>query len=408
MDLERLRKYAKLIANVGIAVKPKDEVWINAELDQPGFVRMVVEECYNAGATEVKVFWSDDKTTRLKLKNEKISTLGKLKSFELDKYKYMAKKMPSILHIISEDPDAFKGLNQKKIAKSRAKIYPKIRKYRDQIDGKYKWCIAAVPGKDWAKKVFPKLDEDTAVEKLWEAILTTSRVDENDAIENWNKHNATLISNREKLEKLRLVSLEYKSKNGTDFKVGLNPNMKWGAGIEETPAKGAFNPNIPTEEVFSTPIAGKAEGTLVASLPLSYQGELITDFTITFENGKVSKVTAKKNQKLLETMVKMDEGASMLGEVALVPFSSPINKSGILFYNTLFDENAVCHCALGIGFPELLPGGLEMSPEEIKKAGVNHSMIHVDFMIGTADLSIVGVSEDGRRTQIFKDGEWAI
>ena len=408
MDLERLRKYAKLIANVGIAVKPKDEVWINAELDQPEFVRMVVEECYHAGASEVKVFWSDDKTTRLKLKNEKISTLGKLKSFELDKYKYMAKKMPSILHIISEDPDAFKGLNQKKIAKSRAKIYPKIRKYRDQIDGKYKWCIAAVPGKDWAKKVFPKLDEDTAVEKLWEAILTTSRVDENDAIENWNKHNATLISNREKLEKLRLVSLEYKSKNGTDFKVGLNPNMKWGAGIEETPAKGAFNPNIPTEEVFSTPIAGKAEGTLVASLPLSYQGELITDFTITFENGKVSKVTAKKNQKLLETMVKMDEGASMLGEVALVPFSSPINKTGILFYNTLFDENAVCHCALGIGFPELLPGGLEMSPEEIKKAGVNHSMIHVDFMIGTADLSIVGVSEDGRRTQIFKDGEWAI
>ena len=408
MDLERLRKYAKLIANVGIAVKPKDEVWINAELDQPEFVRMVVEECYNAGASEVKVFWSDDKTTRLKLKNEKISTLGKLKSFELDKYKYMAKKMPSILHIISEDPDAFKGLNQKKIAKSRAKIYPKIRKYRDQIDGKYKWCIVAVPGKDWAKKVFPKLDEDTAVEKLWEAILTTSRVDENDAIENWNKHNATLISNREKLEKLRLVSLEYKSKNGTDFKVGLNPNMKWGAGIEETPAKGAFNPNIPTEEVFSTPIAGKAEGTLVASLPLSYQGELITDFTITFENGKVTKVTAKKNQKLLETMVKMDEGASMLGEVALVPFSSPINKTGILFYNTLFDENAVCHCALGIGFPELLPGGLEMSPEEIKKAGVNHSMIHVDFMIGTADLSIVGVSEDGRRAQIFKDGEWAI
>jgi len=408
MDLERLRKYAKLIANVGIAVKPKDEVWINAELDQPEFVRMVVEECYNAGASEVKVFWSDDKTTRLKLKNEKISTLGKLKSFELDKYKYMAKKMPSILHIISEDPDAFKGLNQKKIAKSRAKIYPKIRKYRDQIDGKYKWCIAAVPGKDWAKKVFPKLDEDTAVEKLWEAILTTSRVDENDAIENWNKHNATLISNREKLEKLKLVSLEYKSKNGTDFKVGLNPNMKWGAGIEETPAKGAFNPNIPTEEVFSTPIAGQAEGTLVASLPLSYQGELITDFTITFKNGKVSKVTAKKNQKLLETMVKMDEGASMLGEVALVPFSSPINKTGILFYNTLFDENAVCHCALGIGFPELLPGGLEMSPEEIKKAGVNHSMIHVDFMIGTADLSIVGVSEDGRRAQIFKDGEWAI
>ena len=408
MDIERIRNYARLIANVGIAVQEKDEVWINAELDQPEFVRMVVEECYKAGAKEVKVFWHDDKTSRIQYKNESISTLGKLKPFELDKYKYMAKKMPSILHIISEDPDAFKGLSQKKIAKARSKIYPKIRKYRDQIDGKYKWCIAAVPGKAWAKKVFPKYDEEKAMERLWDAILSTSRVDENDAIENWNKHNATLISNREKLESLRLVELEYKASNGTNFKVGLNPNMKWGAGIEKTPTKGVFNPNIPTEEVFSTPIAGKAEGTLVASLPLSYQGELIEDFAITFKDGKVSSVKARKNQKLLETMVKMDEGASMLGEVALVPFSSPINKTGILFYNTLFDENAVCHCALGIGFPELLPGGLEMSPEEIKKAGVNHSMIHVDFMIGTADLSIIGTSENGKKTQIFKDGEWAI
>ena len=408
MDIQRLRKYAKLLVNIGIAVKPKEEVWINAELDQPDFVRMVVEECYNAGAAEVKVFWHDDQTARLHYKNQKVSTLGKLKSFELDKYKYMAKKMPSILHIISEDPDAFKGLSQKKIAKSRAKIYPKIRKYRDQIDGKYKWCIGAVPGKAWAKKVFPKYDEQKAIDKLWEAILATSRVDENDAIENWNKHNATLISKREKLESLRLVSLEYKASNGTDFKVGLNPNMKWGAGIENAPNKGVFNPNIPTEEVFSTPIAGKAEGTLVASLPLSYQGELIQDFSLTFKDGKVVSCKARKNQKLLETMVKMDEGASMLGEVALVPFSSPINKTGILFYNTLFDENAVCHCALGIGFPELLPGGLEMSPEEIKKAGVNHSMIHVDFMIGTADLSVVGTSEDGKKTQIFKNGEWAI
>ena len=408
MDLERLRKYAKLIANVGIAVNPKEEVWINAELDQPEFVRMVVEECYLAGAGEVKVFWHDEKVARLQYQNEKLNTLGKLKPFEIDKYKYMAKKMPSIIYIISEDPDAYKGLSQKKIAKAKAKTYPKIRKYRDLIDGKYKWCIAAVPGKDWAKKVFPKYDENIAIEKLWEAILSTSRVDNNDPIENWNKHNATLISNREKLEKLRLVSLEYKASNGTNFKVGLNPNMKWGAGIEKTPAKGVFNPNIPTEEVFSTPIAGKADGTLVASLPLSYQGELIKDFSITFKDGKVVSVTAKKNQKLLETMVKMDEGASMLGEVALVPFSSPINKTGILFYNTLFDENAVCHCALGTGFPELLPGGLEMSPEEIKKAGVNHSMIHVDFMIGTADLSIIGTSEDGKKTQIFKDGEWAI
>lgn len=408
MDQKRLRDYAKLLARTGINVQKGEEVWINAQLDQPEFVRMVVEELYLAGAGEVKVYWSDDQTRKLQYKYEKVSTLGKLKNFEIDKYKYQTKKFPAVLHIISEDPDVFKGVNQKKVAKARAKSYPKIKKYRDFIDGKYKWCIGAVPNVNWAKKVFPKLPADEAVEKLWDAILSTSRVDGNDPIQNWENHNNTLISKREKLESLKLVSLEYKSNNGTDFQVGLIPNMKWGAGIEQATGKSLYNPNIPTEEVFTTPMAGKAEGTLVASLPLSYQGELIEDFSMTFKDGKVVSVKAKKNQKLLETMVKMDEGASMLGEVALVPFSSPIRQTGILFYNTLFDENAACHCALGCGFVECLPGGLEMTPEEVKKAGVNDSMIHVDFMIGTKDLSIVGVDANGKRTQIFENGEWAI
>ena len=206
---------------------------------------------------------------------------------------------------------------------------------------------------------------------------------------------------------MNLVELRYKASNGTDFKVGLIPGMYWGAGVESCPNKADYNPNIPSEEVFTTPWRGKAEGTLVASKPLSYQGELIEDFSITFKDGKVTEVKARKGQKLLEQMVKMDEGASMLGEVALVPFDSPINNSGILFYNTLFDENACCHVALGAGFVECLPGGHDMTPEQVKEAGVNDSMIHVDFMIGTSDLDIIGIDANGVSHQIFKDGNWA-
>ena len=263
-----------------------------------------------------------------------------------------------------------------------------------------------MPGKAWAKKVFPNDSEEVAMEKLWNAILLTSRVDGNDAVENWNKHNSFLTSQKEKLIKLNLRKLYYKSSNGTDFEVELIPVIKWGAGVEEAPNKGSFNPNIPTEEVFTSPIAGKCEGTLVATKPLSYNGELIEDFSITFKDGKVSEVHAKKNQSLLEEMVGMDEGAKMLGEVALVPYSSPINKSGVLFYNTLYDENATCHVALGMGFKELLD--VNLTTEEAKAKGINDSMIHVDFMVGSIDLSIIGEDDKGNKHKIFKYGEWAI
>ena len=340
--------------------------------------------------------------------NETISELASVTPMQVAKFKYWVKKLPVVIHIVSDDPDAMKGVSQAKVAKSMAKRYPKIKKYRDAIDGKYKWCIAAVPGKAWAKKVFPKLDDKKAVEALWDAILKTSRVDGNDPVKNWDDHNNFLIGQREKLEKLNLRKLVYKASNGTDFKVELVEKMHWGGGVEVIPGKGQFNPNIPSEEVFTTPMRGKAEGTLVASKPLSYQGQLIEDFSISFKDGKVCSVKARKNQSLLEKMVNMDEGASMIGEVALVPFESPINQTGILFYETLFDENACCHVALGAGFPDLYPGGIEMNMEQRKEVGINDSMIHVDCMVGTRDLSIIGIDKDGKEIQIFKDGTWAI
>ena len=408
MEEKLLRDYARLIACQGGHVAKGDEVWINANLDQPDFVTMVVEECYKAGAKSVTVYWHHDPVRKLGYKYETLGTLSKVSPMQITKFKYWVKKLPTVIHIISDDPDALKGVNQNKVTKSIAKSYPKVKPYREAIDGKYKWSIAAVPGKAWAKKVFPKLSEEEAVEQLWAAILKTSRVDGNDPVKNWDDHNNFLINQRKKLESFGLKKLIYKASNGTDFQVELVDKMSWGGGVEVAPNKGQFNPNIPSEEVFTTPMRGKAEGTLVASKPLSYNGELIEDFTISFKDGKVYEVKARKNQALLEKMVKMDEGASMLGEVALVPFESPINQTGLLFYETLFDENACCHVALGAGFPELYPGALEMNAEQRKEVGINNSMIHVDFMIGTRDLSIVGIDKNGKQIQIFKDGTWAI
>ena len=404
---ELLQEYAKVVANIGARVQKGEIVIIRPQLDQPEFVTMVDEECYKAGAKEVIVRWSHDQISRLHYKYQTVSNLGKVDMISLAQYKYMVKYLPTVIHIISEDPDAMKGINQMKIAKAQQRIYPKIKKYIDDAEGKYKWTIAAVPGKAWAKKVFPQLSEEEAMDKLWEAILHTARIEENKGVQNWEEHNNILVSKREKLINMRLKALHYKASNGTDFHVELDPNRKWGAGIETAPNKGEYNPNMPTEEVFTSPMMGKCEGKLVASLPLSYNGELIEDFSISFKDGKVSEVKARKNQKLLEQMVSMDEGASMLGEVALVPFESPINESGILFYNTLFDENAVCHVALGMGFRELVPNSEGMTTEELKAIGLNDSMIHVDFMIGTRDLDIVGEDEKGNKIQIFKNGTWA-
>ena len=407
MEIERLREYASLLAAKGVNVEKGDEVWINAQISHPEFIRLVVEECYKLGAKKVRVRFSDDKIARLHYQYQTVGELGKCPDYTVAEYRYAKKHLPSMLHIVSDDPDALKGINQSKIVKSSIKFRKKIKPFRDEMDGKYKWCIAAVPSIEWARKVFPNLDDDAAVKALWNAILNTSRVDGN-AVENWNKHNEELLNHRKKLNDLDLQYLEYKSSNGTDLKVELIKGITWGGGFELTDKKKVFNPNIPSEEVFTTPKAGSVDGIVYASKPLSYNGQLIDGFSVRFEGGKVVEVKAKKNQKLLEEMVKIDEGASRLGEVALVPYDSPIRNSGILFYETLFDENAACHLALGAGFKELLPEGAAISNEDAKARGINDSMIHVDFMIGTKDMEIVGVSFDGKRTTIFKNGNWAI
>lgn len=312
-----------------------------------------------------------------------------------------------MLYLLSEDPDGLSGIDQDKATRSRIARSKVSKPYRDAMDNHYQWCIAAVPGKAWAKKVFPDLQINRAVEALWDAILKASRADGPDPVREWARHNDNIASRCDHLNKLGLVALEYKAGNGTDFRVGLmNESLFLGGG--ETTLEGRYyNPNIPSEEIFTSPKAGDAEGIVYSTKPLSYQGELIEDFSVRFEKGKVVEVKAKKNQELLEKMISMDEGAAMLGECALIADDSPINNAGILYYNTLFDENASCHLALGKGFANCVRGYEDLSQEELAKLGLNDSMIHVDFMIGCKDMQITGVTAKGERVAIFKDGNWA-
>ncbi len=409
MQKKRLKKYAKLIVKCGLNVQKGQLVFIDCGIDQPEFVAMVVEECYKSGAKRVKVNWSYMPVTKINYDYRSLETLSEVTEVEKAELQEKVDKLPCKLWLDSDDPDGLNGTNSEKIAKAGMARFPIIKPYRDAMENKYQWCIAAVPGKEWAKKVFPDLSEKKAVEKLWDAILYTSRVDEN-PVAAWKEHNANLANRCKFLNDYKFDKLEYKSANGTDFTVGLNPVGKFCGGGEYTIGKKRvyFNPNIPSEEVFTSPVRGIAEGKVVATKPLSYQGKLIENFWMRFEKGKVVEVHAEKNQDLLEKMISMDEGAAYLGECALIAYDSPINNTGILFYNTLFDENASCHLALGRGFNDCIENYEKLTVEECERLGVNSSMIHVDFMIGSTDMLIVGVTKDGRRVQIFKDGNWAI
>ncbi len=402
----QLKRYAKLIARVGLNVKKGQTVFITAGLDQPDFVTMVVEECYKAGAKSVFVTWTHQPVSKLNATYRSLETLSELNLMTEAELKYKAENLSCRLFIESEDPDGMNGVDQEKLSKARIAQYPLIKPYREAVENKHQWCIAAVPGKAWAKKVFPELSEKKAMEEMWKTILYTSRADGSNPIQAWKEHNDDLQARCDYLNALELKYVQIKSSNGTDVKIELNKDGRFCGGNEKTLKGRVFNPNIPTEEVFTSPKAGSAEGIVYSTKPLSYMGELIENFSVRFENGKVTEVKAEKGEELLKQMVTMDEGAGMLGEVALIPYESPISKSGVLFYNTLFDENASCHLALGRGFNECLNGFENFDNEECKRRGINDSMIHVDFMIGAKDTDIVGYKANGERVQIFKDGNW--
>ena len=403
-----LKQYARLIARTGANVQKGQSVLIVAGLDQPEFIELLAAECYRAGASEVEVEWRHQPLNRLAVRYKSAKKLGEVKAWEEEKQKWQAENLPARIVVLSEDPDGLTGINQAKYAKGMQARYQKLRPYIDARENREQWCIAAVPGVKWAKKVFPELPKGRAVEKLWEVILSCSRALEGDPEENWRLHNLELKARADRLNAMGLVSLEYRSANGTDLKVGLIPEALFLGGAERCPVNGVlYDPNIPSEELFITPKAGSAEGIVHATMPLVFQGILIEDFWLRFEGGKVTELHAEKNEEALRTLVSMDEGAAMLGECALVPYASPIRESGILFYNTLFDENAACHLALGRGYSSNIRDYENYSLEELRAMGVNDSMVHEDFMIGSEDLSITGVTAAGERVAIFRDGGWA-
>ncbi len=406
MTKKALKNYAKLITRVGVNVQKGQEVVINAEPDQPEFVAMVAEECYKAGAKKVVVDWVYQPLTKLNVKYQKLKDLSDVKEYQEARLKYRLDTLPAMIHLHSASPDGLRGINQEKYSKSTQAIRNVTKPYRDKMDNKYQWCIASVPSVDWAKKVFPNERKSKAVEMLWEAILYSARCDD-DPIAAWEKHNKDLHNRCEYLNSLGIKTLTYKASNGTDFKVGMIEDAEFLGGAHNTLQGVEYNANIPSEEVFVSPKKGIADGIVYSSKPLSYQGDVIDNFSVKFENGKAVEVKAEKNQELLEQLVGMDEGAAYLGECALVPYDSPIRNSGVLFYQTLFDENAACHLALGRGFTNTIKDFDKYTLEELHEKGINDSMIHVDFMIGTEDLDIIAETFDGKSVQIFKNGNWA-
>ena len=401
-----LREYAKLIVRVGVNVQKGQTVLVYAGLDQPEFVQMVVEEAYKAKAKEVFVEWSYQPLTKTHVRYKSLKTMSAVYEWEKAKQEFYCEVLPARIHLTSADPDGLKGVNMSKVSKANQATYPIMKPYRDRRDNKEQWCIAAVPGVAWAKKVFPGLPKGKAVEKLWESILAAARVTE-DPIKAWECHNADLAKRCEYLNSLNIRSLHYTAANGTDLTVGMIPEGCWRGGGDTSLQGIYFNPNIPTEECFISPMRGQAEGIVYSSMPLSYRGQLIDKFWLRFEGGKVVETGAEVGAEQLADMVSMDEGAAFLGECALVPQASPICESGILYYNTLFDENAACHLALGAGFADTIKNFETKTLDECRELGINDSMIHVDFMIGCDTMNIDATCENGETVTIFRNGNWA-
>jgi len=405
---KKLNDYAKLCVKVGINLQPGEPLVINAPVEGVEFVRLVAKHAYEAGASEVHVNWNDGILTKLKYENAPMEVFENFPKWYADGLEDYAKKGAGFLSISAQDPELLKDIDPKKIAannKSSALALKEWRKYT--MNDINSWCIVSIPTKSWAKRVFPNVSEDEAVELLWDKIFSATRMDLDDPIAAWQEHVATLKQKMNFLNEKNFKELHYTSSNGTNLTVKLPAGHIWVGGGSKNSKGTYFVANMPTEEVFTMPLKTGVDGVVYSTKPLNYGGKLIKDFKFTFKEGRVVDFEAKVGQEILSDLLNIDEGAKYLGEVALVPFDSPISNTNTVFLNTLFDENASCHFALGKAYPTNIKGGENMTEEELEAHGVNNSLTHVDFMIGTSDLSIVGKTQDGKEIQIFENGNWA-
>lgn len=403
-----IEKYANLIVNVGANVQKDQIVDISSSLENAWLAEIIMEKCYQAGAKFVSIQWVNDKTSVIAYKYASLDVLKEIKPYTRARLEWLTDNKVVRIHIDDDDPNAFKDVDSEKMAESSKDISKLAKDLFDKIEGEYQWCIAAAPSKKWAKQVFPNDTEEEAVQKLWNLIFKMCRIDEStDELALWKEHNDKLVNRCKFLNDLDLEYVQYKNSLGTNLKVYLADGHIWQGGKNITKQGIDYLPNIPTEEVFSTPHAYKVDGTLVSTFPLNYNGVLIKDMRFTFKDGKVIDFSASEGQDTLKHMLNMDENSNRLGEIALVPYNNPINNSKTLFYSTLFDENASCHFAFGECYNDTIKNYEKYSEEELNKKGCNNSIIHVDFMVGSSDLSIIGHTKKGEDVVIFENGNFA-
>lgn len=403
-----LEKYAELTVRVALNIQGGQSLWINAPIGHPEFVRLITRKAYEAGAKHVHIEWQDEICTQIRYTHAPTESFNEYPAWRAQALTELAEGNGAYLWIDADNPELLKDVDPARISANAKVSGPLLVKWREYMSSyKMTWSIIAAPSLAWAQKVFPDLEDQAAVAALWDAIFEATRVDQEDPVLTWQDHNATLRSKREQLNQQQFHKIHYRAP-GTELTVELPPQHIWRGGSATNERGGFdFNPNIPTEEVFISPNRLGTNGTVRSSKPLSYQGSLIDNFSITFEQGRVTHYAAEQGYESLQAMIEMDEGAHYLGEIALVPHVSPISNTNLIFFNTLYDENASNHLALGRAFPTCIEGGTQMSKEEQLQAGLNDSLIHVDFMIGSSEMDIDGELADGTIVPIFRQGNWA-
>ena len=407
MTRETLIKFARTVLKIGVNLQENQGLEIICPVEKSDVAEALTEVAYEMKAKIVHVRWECEKVDKLNYLNASAETLSDIPKWFVDSKNYLVKEGFCYVAIAAEDPSAFDGVPAEKLAakaKARGKALKKF--YDSVMSNGIRWCVVSVPTANWAKKVFP--NAKTPEEELSRAIESTMRLNTANPVKEWQKHVATLNTRAEFLNSHDFYSLHFSNAKGTDFTVGLCDGHKWLSAEEMAKDGLPFVANMPTEEVFTAPHRLKADGVIKSAMPLCYNGQIIDNFTIKFKKGKVVDFSAEKGYETLKNLIETDSGTRRLGEVALIGKNSPIAKSKTLFYNTLFDENASCHIALGKGYPTTIINGDNISPEERKKRGLNDSIEHVDFMIGTADLTVDGITKDGKTIPLFRDGDWVI
>lgn len=406
MNKKLIKNLAKAVTECGVNVQPGEQVYVISSVNAVELTHEIVKRCYERGAARVHVHYNDGELKRLDMKHQSLEALTHKPQFLYDERNYFADVDGCVINVICEDPNGLKDEDAGKITASRRADMVGFKRYYDKaMASKIKWSIIAYPHPDWAKIMFPDLDGDDAYKKLGKYIAKTTRVDGDDPIADWKKHAKSLHSRCDKLNAAKIKGFRYKNKLGTDVYVGMPKDYVFAGGSESCNGV-PFNANMPTEEVFSAPDCNNIDGVIKASMPLCYNGKIIEGITLKLERGRIVEFDAKTNRDVLAGIIETDEGSRSLGEIALVPYDSPISKLHTLFYETLFDENASCHFAIGQAYPTCIKGGEDMTSEQLLKRGINDSNVHVDFMVGTKDLSITAETEDGKTLTVFEHGNF--